>query len=87
MTTPESPSDSPTTAAPIELDSVTYRFKGQSGEPLGGVVDVSTTFRPGAWTAIVGGAGAGKSTLLQLLLGRVHPSSGAVRIGGERRPR
>lgn len=79
----EPPSDSPTTAAPIELDDVTYRYKGQGGEPLGGVVDVSTTFRPGAWTAIVGGAGAGKSTLLQLLLGRVHPTGGTVRIGGE----
>ena len=79
----DTPSDSPTKAPPIELDNVTYRFKGQGGEPLGGVVDISTTFRPGAWTAIVGGAGAGKSTLLQLLLGRVHPTSGAVRIGGE----
>ena len=75
--------NSPTTAAPIELDNVTYRYRGQGGEALGGVVDVSTTFRPGVWTAIVGGAGAGKSTLLQLLLGRVHPSSGAVRIAGE----
>lgn len=73
----------PTTAAPIELENVTYRFKGQGGEPVGGVVEVSTTFRPGAWTAVVGGAGAGKSTLLQLLLGRVPPSSGSVRIGGE----
>jgi len=79
----EPPPDSPTTAAPIELDNVTYRYTSGSGEPHGGVVDVSTTFRPGVWTAIVGGAGAGKSTLLQLLLGRVHPSSGEVRIGGE----
>jgi len=43
------------------------------------VIEVSSTFAPGCWTAVVGGAGSGKSTLLKLLLGRLPPQTGAVR--------
>jgi ABC-type multidrug transport system fused ATPase/permease subunit len=70
-------------AEPIRLEEATYRYPSPGGAPQGGVADVTTTFAPGHWTAIVGGAGSGKSTLLQLLLGRLRPQEGSILYGGE----
>jgi ABC-type multidrug transport system fused ATPase/permease subunit len=69
-------------AGPLALEGVTYRYAAASGGMQGGVVELSTSFEPGRWTAIVGGSGSGKSTLLQLLLGRVRPHHGSVRLAG-----
>ena len=44
--------------------------------------DVSTEFRPGTMTAIVGPSGSGKSTMLKLIARFYDPQSGAVRFGG-----
>jgi putative ABC transport system ATP-binding protein len=75
----------------VALDGVTKSYG--SGE---GVVraldDVSLSFEPGTFTAIMGPSGSGKTTLLQCAAGLDRPDSGAVRIGmtdlaglGERR--
>jgi ABC-type multidrug transport system fused ATPase/permease subunit len=69
-------------AGALALEGVTYRYASASGGMQGGVVELSTSFEPGRWTAIVGGSGSGKSTLLQLVLGRVRPQHGSVRLAG-----
>ena len=67
--------------APLVIDGVTCRYAGPDGTRSGGVADVTTAFEPGRWTAVVGGAGSGKSTLVKLLLGRLEPQRGTVRVG------
>lgn len=67
--------------ASVSLDGATYRYRTADGSLQGGVVDVTTTFPDGRWTAIVGAAGSGKSTLLQLLVGRTSPTSGTIAFG------
>src|SRR5690625_627724 len=46
--------------------------------------DVSWTVNEGERWVILGPNGAGKTTLLQLAAGRIHPTSGQVRVRGER---
>ena len=71
----------PETAQTITLQQATYRYNSADGTQQGGVVDIGTTFVPGRWTAIVGGAGSGKSTLIKLLLGRMKAQNGRVLYG------
>lgn len=66
---------------PFVVENVTCRYAGPDGALQGGVADVSTTFEPRKWTAVVGGAGSGKSTILKLLLGRLTPQAGTIRYG------
>jgi ABC-type bacteriocin/lantibiotic exporter with double-glycine peptidase domain len=44
--------------------------------------NLSATFLPGKKYAIIGSNGSGKSTILELLVNRVHPDSGSIRIDG-----
>ena len=46
--------------------------------------DVSFDVREGEVVSIVGPSGCGKTTLLRCVVGLVHPSGGAVEIGGEK---
>lgn len=71
----------PEPAEPLELANVWYQYTTTEGTLQGGIADVTTSFAPGRWTAIVGGAGSGKSTLLKVLLGRLQPQLGEVRCG------
>ena len=71
------------TARSFQAQNATYRYSTPDGLAQGGIVDVTTEFSPGKWTAIVGGAGSGKSTLLRLLLGRAKPQAGKVLYGLE----
>ena len=70
-----------TTAAPLEVRSLTKRFA------LGNTVrrsyvyavdDVSFELRPGTITALVGESGSGKSTVARLLAHLYEPSTGEV---------
>jgi putative ABC transport system ATP-binding protein len=57
----------------------------QSGDaPLTILDDVSFDVEPGATLAVMGASGSGKTTLLGLLAGLDRPTSGEVRLAGER---
>ena len=61
-----------------KLEGVTYAWPG-AAEPV--VRDFSATILRGERIALVGPNGAGKTTLARLLLGRLAPQAGTVRLG------
>ena len=60
----------------IEVDSVTKRF-----EDLVAVDNLSISVEKGELFGLLGPNGAGKSTLTKMVCGRLHPTSGAIKIG------
>ncbi|MFO1421786.1 MAG: ATP-binding cassette domain-containing protein [Candidatus Competibacteraceae bacterium] len=60
----------------IEAQKLTYAWQG---EPL--IRDFSTRIMRGDRIGLIGPNGSGKSTLLNLLLGRLAPNAGQVRLG------
>ena len=60
----------------IEAQGVSYAW---GGEPI--VHDFSTTILRGDRVGLIGPNGTGKTTLLNLLLGRLAPDGGSVRLG------
>ncbi len=82
-TEPPTPPEPKTTPAPepaltIRFEQVDFAY--QPDEPI--LTGIDFTLAPGERLALVGPSGAGKTTISQLLLGFLHPSSGAIRIGG-----
>jgi ABC-2 type transport system ATP-binding protein len=64
-------------APSLVVDSLTKRF----GSVIA-VDDLSFSAPPGCVTGLVGPNGSGKSTTMRAALGLVHPTRGAVRVGG-----
>ena len=64
----------------VEFTNVSYTYPG---EPTPALENVNLTIRAGQHIALVGPSGAGKSTLINLLLGFVHPTSGAITLNHE----
>ena len=60
-----------------------YRLRGQRGQQVVAVDDISFTVARASTTAIVGESGSGKTTTAQMVLGLEKPTSGAVRVNGE----
>jgi putative ABC transport system ATP-binding protein len=69
-----------TQTAAVALDAVTKTYGGGGGV-VRALDDVSLTFEPGTFTAIMGPSGSGKTTLLQIAAGLDRPDRGTVRIG------
>ena len=67
--------------AVIELDEVTKRYPGD-GQPA--LDRASLSVAPGEAVAVMGPSGSGKSTLLNMIAGLDRPTSGTVRVAGQR---
>ena len=63
----------------LELDRVHFRYGGAPDDAIRGV---SLGVASGELLGIVGPNGSGKTTLLRLLLGTIHPRSGAAKVQG-----
>jgi len=68
----------------LELDRVSRDFTTPDGRGYRALDDISLAVSAGSFLAIVGPSGCGKSTLLNIAAGLLMPSSGAVRVSGER---
>ncbi len=66
----------------VEANGVSRRY-GEGGAAVDALVDVSTTFERGRFTAIMGPSGSGKSTLMHILAGLDKPTAGTVLLDGE----
>ena len=62
--------------------NVSRRY-GEGETAVDALVDVSTDFARGRFTAIMGPSGSGKSTLMHILAGLDKPTSGTVVLDGE----
>ena len=72
----------PESAASIEIDAVTKRYRaGRASVDALGQIDV--TIPAGQFVAVIGPSGCGKSTLLQMVAGLEPATTGAVSIDGE----
>jgi putative ABC transport system ATP-binding protein len=65
----------------VELDNVTKIYDNGAAPA---VSSVSLTVAPGEAVAIMGPSGSGKSTLLNLIAGMDRPTTGEIRVGGQR---
>ncbi|ABU70833.1 peptide ABC transporter ATP-binding protein [Vibrio campbellii] len=75
-------------SALLEVDNLSKQFVTRSGLfkriVKEAVKPVSFTLEPGQTIGFIGQNGSGKSTLARMLAGVVEPSSGEIRVNGER---
>ncbi|MGR5131916.1 peptide ABC transporter ATP-binding protein [Vibrio alfacsensis] len=75
-------------SALLEVDNLSKLFVTRSGlfkrKIKEAVKPVSFTLEPGQTIGFIGQNGSGKSTLARMLAGVVEPSSGEIRVNGER---
>ncbi len=73
---------------PLEVEGLGYRLpgkgKGETGSERVLVQDVSFTVDAGETLVLLGRSGSGKTTTLKLINRLLEPTTGAVRIAGER---
>ncbi|GAB3714414.1 ABC transporter ATP-binding protein [Nocardiopsis nanhaiensis] len=60
------------------------RTYGEGEVAVPALSDVSWTFEPGTFTAVMGPSGSGKTTMLKCAAGLVQPSAGTVHLGDTR---
>jgi NitT/TauT family transport system ATP-binding protein len=74
------------TVAALSLDRITCTFvsRDERSQRYTAVEDVTLDVAPGEFVSVVGPTGCGKSTLLNVGAGLLEPSSGSVRVFGER---
>jgi len=66
----------------VVASDVSRRF-GEGPAAVDALVDVSTGFERGRFTAIMGPSGSGKSTLMHILAGLDRPTTGTVVLDGD----
>jgi len=67
--------------AVLELRNISVEID-DSGEPKRLLDDVSATYSPGLFCAVIGPSGCGKSTLIKAIAGLLEPSSGSLHWQG-----
>ncbi|TDC78132.1 ABC transporter ATP-binding protein [Actinomadura sp. 7K507] len=67
--------------APVQLHQVSRQY-GTGEARVQALDDVSVTFPPGSWTAVMGPSGSGKSTLLHCAAGLDRVTTGRVHLAG-----
>ncbi|MBC8332093.1 MAG: ATP-binding cassette domain-containing protein, partial [Anaerolineae bacterium] len=67
----------------IDLNKIRKTFDGPAG-PIHALREVSLQVGPGEFVGVRGPSGSGKSTLLNMITGIDRPSSGDVKVSGER---
>ena len=72
--------DARVTEGRVEFDHVSFRYPGQSGEPV--LKDLTFTAKPGETIAILGSTGSGKTSLVSLIPRLYDATEGAVRVDG-----
>ncbi|MEX0270736.1 nitrate ABC transporter ATP-binding protein [Leptolyngbyaceae cyanobacterium UHCC 1019] len=83
LTTPQSPDLIQPTSKFLEIDQVTKVYPSAQGDHT--VLDgVDLTVSEGEFICVIGHSGCGKSTLLNMVSGFAQPTSGEVRLKGER---
>lgn len=63
----------------LQMDQVCYKYENGTG-----VKNINISLKQGDRLGIVGPSGAGKSTCLKLLLGQIYPTTGCIRVNGEK---
>ncbi|MBM0742509.1 ATP-binding cassette domain-containing protein [Phormidium sp. CLA17] len=83
LTTPQSPDLIQPTSRFLEIDQVSKVYPSAQGDNI--VLDgVDLTVNEGEFVCVIGHSGCGKSTLLNMVSGFAQPTSGEVRLKGER---
>lgn len=65
----------------IRFKDLTYIYQANSVMAQPALTKITTTFKQGATTAIIGHTGSGKSTLMQLIDGLILPTAGSITLG------
>ncbi len=65
----------------IEVKNVTFEYQVDKRRVLA-ISDISFSVRESEFLCLLGPSGCGKTTILNLLAGLLHPTIGAIRIGG-----
>ena len=68
----------------IDIEHIGKSYRLPKNERLAVLEDISLEVQEGDFVMILGASGCGKSTLLNILAGLVPPSTGRIRINGEK---
>ena len=70
-------------ATEIQIKNVSMVYKGNGGEDITALNDVSLDIRKGEFISLLGPSGCGKTTLLRIIADLLQPTSGDVSIRGQ----